>query len=126
MVDLPSLDINDLYMLRAQIESLTARLAVERATDEQIAEIEAAHNRCGRRVRALPQGMSELNRAFHMKLVEVGSAYIASNFLAPIWQHLLPTSIHAWADPVTMNAIIDEHELILRRGAPVTVSASKP
>ena len=114
VVDLPSLDINDLYMLRAQIESLTARLAVERATDEQIAEIEAAHNRLRDGVsEPSPKEMSELNRAFHMKLVEVGSAYIASNFLAPIWQHLLPTSIHAWADPVTMNAIIDEHELIL-------------
>lgn len=107
-------DLHDLYLLRANVEAFTTSLAVERGTAEQIAELRKKHDDLVARAFELsPEELSRRNRDFHLSVMTVGSAYVASQVIRPLWERSIPPSLSLWQRPDQVRRFLDEHEAIV-------------
>lgn len=115
VAELPSPDLRDLYLLRANIEGLTAGLAAERATDDQIADLRRQHDDLSAAASSLsPQAISLRNRDFHLAIVAAGSPFIAHGVMRPLWERMIPPSQSLFQDPERVRQFVAEHEAIVR------------
>jgi len=109
-------DLNVLYRMRAELESLAAEIAATDASDEAIRRIAQAHRAL---VTATEQGrparrLSDLNRAFHFAVFEASSDLVAST-IANLW-NLIPVNMRQslWHEPANAKAFNEAHEAILQ------------
>lgn len=115
VADLPSADIHDLYIFRRNVEGLTAALAVERATPEQIAKLRQKHDELKTGVSNFsPEKMSRLNREFHLAIMMIGSPFIATHVMRPLWERIIPPRHSLWTESEKVQTFIDAHERIVR------------
>ncbi len=102
-------DVLDIYTMRAQLESLAARAAAHTLTPDQVAQLQALHEAMARldapgnlaRVR-------ELNREFHMLIIEASGRVYLVRALHMIWSWF-PTML--WSQfPQTATATAPNRE----------------
>lgn len=114
VAQLPAPDVRDLYLLRANVEALTASLAVERGSDAQIRDLRRQHEDLAQQVDELsPEDLSRRNRDLHLAIMTVGSPFIAAQVIRPLWRRTIPASASMWATPDIARSFIAEHEEII-------------
>lgn len=114
VAEMATSDLRDLYLLRANVEGFTAQLAVERGTDEQIAQLRRQHDDLARVAYDLsPEELSRRNRDFHLAIVEVGSPFVASYVVRPLWERLIPPSQSLFRDADRVRNFVAEHEAVI-------------
>lgn len=114
VLDLLPTDIQDLYLLRAEVEGYTAKLATERRSAKGIAAISQVQDELEERASGAPAAdLSSLNRRFHFAIAAMGSELIASHVLNPLWDRFVPPSTSMWAEPQAISCFLEEHREIL-------------
>ena len=106
--------VNDLYLLRAATESLVTRLAAERRTDEQLAEIKDLHQRLSEFAEAgetSHQQLAAWNRELHLLIGTAGSPLIATQVMN-LWR-MFPTGTTMWKEPDLCRCFLDQHDAIV-------------
>lgn len=105
-------DIHDLYVLRAHIESLATKLAVERIGDQSLDEMLSLH-RTLVEVKGKADGreLARLNRELHFAVYRIGSSLIMSH-ITSLWR-LFPPQVTIWQDAKIAHALVRQHALIV-------------
>ena len=115
VTELTPLELSDLYLVRTSVESLLTRLAAERASSEEVAEIRARHEdiiaRCETDSAAQ---LSQLNREFHLAVLRLGSPLVAQHVVEHLWQRFLPPSKSQWRSEQRNALFVSEHEHIVQ------------
>lgn len=118
--ELSSDRIQDVYLLRAEIEGLATAVAVERMTDEDIeaviavqAELRAAMRKKGGGDLAVINGrkLAVMNRRLHFTIYKAGSETIAAH-AASLWT-LFPPRVTIWGDRASAKALMADHDGII-------------
>ncbi|MCR2815543.1 GntR family transcriptional regulator [Microbacterium jiangjiandongii] len=115
VTEMPKRDVRDLYLFRAEVEGLLARLAAERADATTVSALRTAHDELRRLVRhaAGAEALSSANREFHLAVMRAGSPYIADDIMRPLWEKAIPSSASMWDDPDRVERFLREHEAVL-------------
>ena len=114
VTELSRLELNDLYLMRISVEALVARLAAERATTQQVAEIRAQHEDLAAKCDEIsPEEVSRLNREWHLALLRLGSPLITEHVVSPLWRRFLPPSESQWRSSERNAIFVAEHERIV-------------
>jgi len=105
--------VRDLYLLRATMESLATRLAVERLSDEgTIKNVQRLHQDLVRqRPELKPADLFRMNRALHFAIYSSGSPTITEH-IGSLWR-LLPESATLWSQPQVADVLIAQHGSIV-------------
>ncbi len=103
--------VQDVYLLRAEIEGLATSVAVERMTDVDLAAVEAVHRDLQVSVDAGGQDLAVLNRRLHFTIYHAGSELIASH-ASSLWT-LFPPRVTIWRDHDAARELTADHEGIL-------------
>ena len=103
----------DLYRLRASIEGLATRIAVERMSPERLAAIEAAHTELRRAKASGAEGvdLSRLNRRLHFAIYEGGSPLVLEH-IRTLWTRF-PVSVTIWHTDHNARALDGDHAEII-------------
>ncbi len=104
--------VHDVYLLRAEIEGLATAVACERMTDEDLANVEAAHAELNDFRGEDGHQLAVLNRRLHFTIYHAGSELIASH-ASSLWS-LFPPRVTIWQDPAAAAALAADHEDILK------------
>lgn len=105
--------LEDLYRLRATVESLATRLAVERIQETVLDDVRKIHRR-------IQDGMGEVdgatlsrwNRELHFAIYHRGSALVTDHVTA-LW-NFLPPEVTLWSDPAVAAVLVEQHDKIVR------------
>ncbi|WP_170321532.1 GntR family transcriptional regulator [Acrocarpospora pleiomorpha] len=115
VTEMPHHDLRDLYLFRAHVESYTIRLAVERASQDQLTALRAEHEALiGAAASEDAAALSRRNRELHLSVIRIGSAYIAEQVMRPLWERVIPASESLWDRPDFVRRAIEQHEAIVR------------
>lgn len=107
-------EIEDLYALRARIEGLAVRLAVERGTiqEDELLKLGEVQAELRSGISTLSaSGRSILNRRFHFLLYSESSKLV-SDQIDYIWK-LYPSSVTLWDDRRTARIFLKQHDELL-------------
>ncbi len=115
VTEMPTHDVRDLYLFRAEVEGFLARLASERADAASLYALRAAHDEMRRLVRdgADAAELSRANREFHLAVMRAGSPYLADHVMRPIWEKAIPSSASMWDNAERVEQFLQEHEALL-------------
>ena len=104
----------DLYRLRASVESLATRIAVERMTPDRLAAIESAHTELREAKSAGAEGadLSRLNRRLHFTIYEGGSPLVLDH-IRTLWTRF-PVSVTIWHTARNAQALDRDHAKIVK------------
>lgn len=113
VLDMPPNDVRDVYLLRATLEALATRQAVERAEGPEAFEaVRAIHDRIQEsRGDESAAALARLNKDFHRTLFRLGSDLV-SEHVELVWK-LVPVSATVWNDPTAANTFTCQHERLL-------------
>ncbi|TYK44547.1 GntR family transcriptional regulator [Actinomadura decatromicini] len=118
--DMTPQEIEDLHLLRSEVEGLATALAVERMEDAALDRIRAAHQDLNDAIEAGDQSrLPVLNRALHFAIYEAGSSLVALQ-AASLWA-FVPPRMTIWKDEKNARSLSDDHRRIidaLERGDP--------
>lgn len=114
VAEMPPAAAIDFYYARAELEALVTRLAAERWTESQMADLEDRHRDLGAIVdEADQQTLVERNREFHFALFSVGSPTIAPQIRA-MWTSLpFRANRVLWDHRPNIDAFLGWHGRIL-------------
>ncbi|MFC3995619.1 GntR family transcriptional regulator [Nocardiopsis sediminis] len=106
----------ELYLLRAAVEGLTARLAASRITEQQLDGLRVIHERM---LAADPhtdgRALAEDSRLFHQTVAEIGGpAFLAAHVASIRQNNPVPLSVSLWNDPGNAQGFLDAHDRLLR------------
>lgn len=115
VAELAPTDVTDLYVLRARVEGLATRLATERMSDEQLADIVKQHDRLRELVLTAPaEELIGLNRELHFSIYRAAGSELLVSQIEGLWK-LFPvrTNVALWHHEDFGQQFVDEHiELI--------------
>jgi DNA-binding GntR family transcriptional regulator len=97
------------YQLRGVLESLAAGIAAERATPEDLAELNAMHAQFAASTPGAPE-LSDANRLFHFRIYEAARSPILLALLRLLWQ----TLVHQPVPERPREDSVREHAKILK------------
>jgi len=108
----------ELRMLRAVVEGLTARLAAQRITREQLAELTAVHERMlalDRNRDQDAQALAEDSRVFHQLVADIGGpAFLSGHVQAIRRNNPIPELVSRWKDPAKVRVYLEAHSRLLQ------------
>lgn len=105
--------IEDLYRLRATMEGLATRLAVERLEEGVVDAVREIHERIKDGLGKLDgKTLSRLNREMHFAIYQRGSALVADH-VTSLWR-FLPPEVTLWSDPDVASELVGQHEQIFQ------------
>jgi DNA-binding GntR family transcriptional regulator len=115
VIDLSDDALLEFYHVRAVVEGLGARLAADRITDTQLADLRAIHDEmvadvaAGRRER-----LGTLSERLHLSIVDIGGpAFLGRQARAIRDSYPVPTGASLWLDDTHTPALLRAHEQIL-------------
>ncbi|TDD34601.1 GntR family transcriptional regulator [Actinomadura sp. KC06] len=118
--DMSPQEVEDLYLLRSEVEGLATALAVERMDDTAMNRIRDAHKELLDAIEAGDESrLSVLNRTLHFAIYEAGSSLVALQ-AASLWA-FIPPRMTIWKDAKNAQSLSDDHDRIidaLDRGDP--------
>lgn len=105
----------ELYLLRAAVEGLTARLAAARITPDQLGRLREVHARMlAADDRADAHGLAEDSRVFHQLVADIGGpAFLAAHVRSIRQNNPIPLSASLWNDPANARRFLDAHQRLL-------------
>ncbi|WP_430335931.1 GntR family transcriptional regulator [Rhodococcus sp. ACT016] len=115
VAELAAGEMEELYLLRATVEGLAARLAATSISPEELHRLHDIH----RELRAaLDAGdaarMSALSREFHAQIACVGGRSIIARHLQWIWEsHPIPIEQSVWSNPKVAAQAVETHARLL-------------
>ena len=105
--------VEDLYRLRASVESLATRLAVERIESDVIDGVREIHERIKDGLGKVDgKVLSRWNRELHFAIYHRGSPLVADH-VRSLWR-FLPPEVTLWSDPEVASELIDQHERVFQ------------
>jgi DNA-binding GntR family transcriptional regulator len=104
--------VQDVYLLRAEIEALATAVACERMTEDDLARIEAVYAELNAYQGEDGQHLAVLNRRLHFTIYHAGSELIASH-ASSLWS-LFPPQVTIWEERDAVAALAADHEDIVR------------
>jgi DNA-binding GntR family transcriptional regulator len=114
VTELSPQELNDLYRIRTLIEAELTRLAGERATTEEVADIRKQHEALAAAVKTeSSEDLSARNREFHLAVLRLGSPLITRHIVTPLWHWFLPPRLSQWRSPDSNAGFIAEHEKLV-------------
>lgn len=107
-------EVDEAYRLRVALEPLATRMAVERASDAQLAELRRIHASLRRlaQQRAGGHQAARLNTEWHRLLYAASGSALLVDFINRLWG-LLPVEVLWTTDHMTSS--VDNHESIMER-----------
>ncbi|MPZ60993.1 MAG: FCD domain-containing protein [Propionibacteriales bacterium] len=103
--------VKDLYQLRAAVEGLATRLAVERMSDETLQHIRVLHERLATtREGDDPRKLSAWNQEFHLAICQAASPVVTSH--ASILWRMFPTEATLWRLPYR-DSLVAQHRAVV-------------
>ncbi|WP_233515462.1 GntR family transcriptional regulator [Marinitenerispora sediminis] len=108
--------VEELYLLRAAVEGLTARLAAARVTDDQLARLREVHQRMlDADAESDARALAQDSRLFHQMVAEIGGpAFLAAHVRSIRQNNPVPLSVSLWNDPENSRHFLDAHARLLR------------
>ncbi|MEU5761265.1 GntR family transcriptional regulator [Nocardia sp. NPDC047648] len=108
-------EMEELYLLRATIEGLAARLAATSACPDDLARLRDIHHELRS---ALDRGdaarMAAASREFHARIARVGGRSIIARHLQWIWEsHPIPLEQSVWSNPKVAAEAVESHATLL-------------
>lgn len=104
-------NVKDLYLLRAEVEGLATRLAVQRLPEGAGDEIAATHRRlCETGSAGLDR--ARLNRELHFAIYRHGSPLV-TEFVTTLWRPI-PPQVTMWQDDDIATVFNAQHDKIVR------------
>jgi DNA-binding GntR family transcriptional regulator len=114
VTELSPQELSDLYLMRSAMEAMLTRLAAERATPEEVAEVRSLHQDLSGRTKDTPADeLSRLNREFHLSVLRLGSPLITDHVVTPLWHGFLPPTKSQWRSDERNTRFVAEHERIV-------------
>jgi DNA-binding GntR family transcriptional regulator len=109
-------DLNVLYRMRAELESLAAEIAASDAQPDAVRHIAQTHKALASAVaqHRSASRLAELNREFHFAVFDAASELVSST-INGLW-NLIPVTMHnsLWHDRANAGAFVEAHEAILQ------------
>ncbi|MFX0578708.1 GntR family transcriptional regulator [Nocardia nepalensis] len=115
VAELAAGELEELYLLRATVEGLAARLAAKSISPTELARLHDIH----RELRAaLDVGdaarMAATSREFHAQIARVGGRSIIARHLQWIWEsHPIPLAQSVWSNPKVASQAVESHARLL-------------
>lgn len=109
-------EIREIYEVRAALEGLAARLAAERATEQQLSDIQAKHERVAHTAeheRIDRLDLVEANADFHNAVIESAGNSRLSSFATRNLSYFFNTEVAALTTEHTLQCSIEEHGEIM-------------
>lgn len=105
----------ELRLLRAAVEGLTARLAAQRATDAQLADLTAVHERMVANGRAHnSHALAEDSKLFHQMVADIGGpAFLSGHVRAIRRNNPVLQTVSRWNDPANVDVYLEAHSRLL-------------
>jgi DNA-binding GntR family transcriptional regulator len=105
----------ELRMLRAAVEGLTARLAAQRITETQLAELTVLHERMvADSLAGDSQAMAQDSRLFHLMVADIGGpAFLGTHVRAIRRNNPILETVSRWKDPDNVRSYLDAHGQML-------------
>ncbi|MFE9245037.1 GntR family transcriptional regulator [Nocardiopsis sp. NPDC006938] len=107
----------ELRLLRASVEGLSARLAAQRITEGQLAELTAVHDRmvAAARDSADSQELARDSHLFHQMVADIGGPALLGGHVRSLRRNnpILET-VSRWKDPARVRLYLDAHGEMLR------------
>ncbi|MEU6586595.1 GntR family transcriptional regulator [Nocardia sp. NPDC046763] len=115
VAELAAGEMEELYLLRAAVEGLAARLA---ATSISPAEVQRLHEIHGELRTAVdagdPSRMAAASRQFHAQIARAGGRSIIARHLQWIWEsHPIPIEQSVWSNPKVAAQAVDSNARLL-------------
>lgn len=116
--------LQDVYLLRAEVEGLATAVAVERMSDDDIAAVVAVQAELREAVRRKngPE-LAVINRRLHFTIYNAGSETIAAH-AASLWS-LFPPHVTIWGDRANAKALMADHDGIIEAVAARDVALAR-
>jgi DNA-binding GntR family transcriptional regulator len=110
--------IRELYLLRGVMEGLGARLAANKVTDVELAELASLHEEMADLLSdsgpSVPGRLASLSREFHAKINQIGGAEIIAPRVQEIWATFpVPRSATLWSSLPHAQQAVEAHGEIL-------------
>ncbi|MFC7328325.1 GntR family transcriptional regulator [Marinactinospora rubrisoli] len=108
--------VEELYLLRAAVEGLAARLAATRVTEDQLARLREVHERMlAADARSDARALAEDSRLFHQLVADIGGpAFLAAHIRSIRQNNPVPLSVSLWNTPENAHHFLDAHARLLR------------
>lgn len=106
--------VRDLYLLRATMESLATRIAVERLADDSgtLELVQKLHRELSRgRTKLSGSELAQLNKTLHFAIYSSGSTIIAEH-INSLWR-LIPPTVTMWDQPRITKVLVAQHAKII-------------
>lgn len=107
-------DIEDIYAIRKALEELTTEWAVDRITDEAVAELDS---KCDKMQVYVDKGDSahvlSVNKEFHEIIYEATGSRFMSQVLRSYKEYIEQTTKPIFYEPKFLQQIVDEHRAIV-------------
>ncbi|ADD41322.1 GntR family transcriptional regulator [Stackebrandtia nassauensis] len=106
---------HELYLLRGAIEGLCARLAADRITDAELAELHRIHDlMLTEQANGSVENLADHSRQFHDLIARAGGPAFLADHLSSIWKnHPVPTENSLWHDPTDAARFLEAHRDLL-------------
>ena len=105
----------ELRKLRAAVEGLSARLAAQRITDAQLAELTEVHDRMvAARDSGASQDLAQDSRLFHQMVADIGGpAFLGGHVRSLRRNNPILETVSRWKDPARVSLYLDAHGRML-------------
>ncbi|WP_433566626.1 GntR family transcriptional regulator [Nocardia sp. CA-151230] len=104
-------DMEELYLLRATVEGLAARLAATSISPAELARLHDIHRELRAALQVGDAGrMSAASREFHAQIARAGGRSIIARHLQWIWEsHPIPIEQSVWSNPKVAEQAVESH-----------------
>lgn len=115
VTDLPENAIEELYLLRAEVEGLASRLAADRVDDAALAGLRQQHQAMLESADSWePADLADASRKFHAAVAAIGGPAFLAGHIEWLWaSYPIPPSESLWKRPENVRTFLHAHEEIL-------------
>ncbi|MCI2420204.1 GntR family transcriptional regulator [Saccharopolyspora sp. K220] len=115
VIDLSDEALFEYYNVRAVVEGLGARLAADRITGEQLAQLRIRHDAMVRAaVEGDRDGLGEQSQELHLAIADIGGpAFLGQHARAVRNSYPVPTEASLWLDPEHTRRHLEAHAELL-------------
>lgn len=114
VAELDTEDIRSYYLPMQTLQCLAVRLAVERASDEDIDELQSLNEQFRQRLEngADPAGLLAADKSFHQKIIDIAGNEHVDEFCSALWVHIARLDYLFFKDSTQESSCLD-HDMII-------------
>ena len=114
VAELDTEDIRSYYLPMQTLQCLAVRLAVERASDEDIDELQSLNEQFRQRLEhgSDPAGLLAADKSFHQKIIDIAGNEYVDEFCSALWVHIARLDYLFFKDSTQESSYLD-HDVII-------------